>query len=180
MLTGILQGEVQSPLKCLTALLWDWLPENTRPGWLVKQKPSCLSLGSAGSQTMLQRGEFAKQCPFISTHHISWTEKKSVVLVVSAFLSCDKFPADPGTLPVVLLPAWGLCWLSEKYFIVSWPPRCQLSACCVTLGAALCELQGAGTAAVVTAGTLLFRSTACLGIWHGGSHLKVTSNKKSD
>lgn len=53
-------------------------------------------------------------------------------------------------------------------------PTVSLSGC----WAALCDLQGAGGAAVVTTGTLLLRSTACLDIGHRGSYLKVTSNKK--
>lgn len=136
--------------------------------------------GECWQPNHVTKGRVCKTVPFHLNPSYFLDRKKSVVLVVSAFLSCGKFPVDPGTLPVVLLPAWGLCWLSEKYFIVFWPPRCQLSACCVTLGAALCELQGAGGAAVVTAGTLLFRSTAPLDIAHGGSYLKVTPNKKSD
>jgi len=46
-------------------------------------------------------------------------KRRNVVLVVVCFLSCDKFPADPGTLPMVLLPARGLRWVSGKYFILS-------------------------------------------------------------
>lgn len=124
------------------------------------------------------KGRVCKTVPLPLNPSYFLDRKKSVVSVVAGFLSCDKFPADPGTLPVVLLPAWGLCWLSGKHFVLPWPPRCQLSGCCVTRGAALCDLQRAGGAAVITTGILLLRSTACLDIGHGGSCLKVTFNKK--
>lgn len=62
MFIGVLQGELQSLMKLLRTLLQGWLPENIGPASLVKQNPTCLPLGNSGSQTTLQRGEFAKQC----------------------------------------------------------------------------------------------------------------------
>lgn len=181
MFTGILQGEPQSPLKGLRALLRGWLPENTEPGWLVKQKNIVFISGERWQPKHVTKGRVCKTVPLPlnPSHFLDRKKKRSVVLVVAGFLSCDKFPADPGMLPTVLLPARGLCWLSGKHFILSWPPRCQLSVApvspirpssviCWVLG----ELQWLRR-------TLLFRSTVCWdrGQWLG-SYLKVTFNKK--
>lgn len=84
------------------------------------------------------KGRVCKTVPLPLNPSYFLDRKNSVVLVVVAFLSCDKFPADPGTLPVVLLPAWGLCCLSGKHFILYWPPRYLL---CHPWG---CPLRSAG------------------------------------
>lgn len=117
-------------------------------------------------------------CPLNPSRFLD-RKKKSVVLLVVGFLSCDKFPADPGTFPIGLLPARGPCWFSGNILSSSdsqgvgcqWP-------LCHPWG---CPLWSAGCWGSCSShgGTLLFKFTVCLGIGQWlGSYLKVTFNKK--